>query len=88
LMLRPCWETLGQFSYLNAGDEKTLKSIKEIYTLVKQKASNSNNETKVEYKDITKEMPKNFEDFNFLGELKDGVVIFKLPKLIQVSITI
>jgi hypothetical protein len=32
-------------------------------------------------------MPKNFEDFNFLGELKDGVVIFKLPKLIQVSIT-
>jgi hypothetical protein len=26
-------------SYLNAGDEKTLKSIKEIYTLVKQKAS-------------------------------------------------
>jgi hypothetical protein len=49
-------------SYLNAGDEKTLKSIKEIYTLVKQKASNSNNETKVEYKDITKEMPKNFED--------------------------
>jgi hypothetical protein len=22
-------------------------------------------------------MPKNFEDFNFLGELKDGVIIFQ-----------